>query len=97
MINRILIKYRFLLARFHIEYICQQTTARKMLNTIENIKNSSTKERPLDPTYNRAMGSLRNQLEDSAELGLQVLMWLIRAKRTLTIEELQVAVCIKLD
>lgn len=53
---------RFLLARFNIDYICQQTTAKKVLVALKKIKSSSGagSERPLDPTYDRVIETLRS-------------------------------------
>lgn len=86
---------RFLLVRFHIEHICQQTTANQLLKALKNLKSASTGERPLDPTYARAMENIRRQGRDSANLALKVLSWLVKATRTLTVEELQIAVSIE--
>lgn len=86
---------RFLLVRFHVDYLCQQATPKQILTALDKLRNSSTRDRPLDPIYNRAMRTLSNQSETCAELGLSILSWLVKARRTLTVEELLVAVSIE--
>lgn len=86
---------RFLLVRFHIDYLCQQTTAKEILTALETLKSSTSKNRPLDPTYNRVIDTIFQQPESCVELAIQVLTWLFQAKRTLTIGEIQTAVSVK--
>lgn len=89
------ITYRFLFVRFHIEYLCQQPTAKKLLSALEELKNSSTKKGYLDSTYDRIMETIRGQSEECAELALRVLLWLVKARRTLTVKEIQIAVSVE--
>lgn len=87
--------FRFLFVHFHVEYLCQQTTVREILTEIENLKNASTDETPLDPTYDRAIETLRKQSKNSINLALNVLSWLVNARRILTTDELRHAVSVK--
>jgi ankyrin repeat protein len=84
-----------LLVHFHIKYICEQTTKNQIMVMLERLKNSPTKERPLDPTYNRAMESIRRQGGSCLDLALKIFVWLVNSRRTLTIEEIQIAVSIQ--
>lgn len=93
----ILIGIRFLLVRFHIEYLCQQTNSKQILAVLEVLKHSSTIRRPLDPTYDRVMEAVSQQPESCANLVVKVLSWLVKAKRTLTIQEIQTAVSVELE
>jgi len=49
----------------------------------------------MDPTYDRIVGSLKAQHENSVALALNTLCWLTKAHRTLTINELQIAVAVQ--
>lgn len=91
--------YRFLLVHFHIEYLCQQTTVREILTELERLKTSSSEEEdsPLRPTYDRAMEILRGQSKSCVLLALKILSWLVKARRTLTVRELQQAVSVEED
>lgn len=86
---------RFLLVRFHINYLCQQTTTRGLLAELDKIRSSSSGERPLDPTYDRAMQHVRMQAKNCEVLAIKVLSWLVKARRTLTVEDIRVAVSIE--
>lgn len=84
-----------MLVRFHIEYLNQQTTTRRFLSALDNLKNSSSSGgSPLEKTYDRAMESIRNQ-RDPAKLAFKVFWWLVRANRTLSIEEIRIAVSVE--
>lgn len=86
---------RFLLARFHIQYLCQQTTTRKFLNALETLKNSSpSANSPLDPTYDRVMDSIRDQ-KSSSTMALKVLSWLVQTKRQLSVNEIRVGISVE--
>jgi len=49
----------------------------------------------MDPTYDRIIGSLKARHDNSVMLALNTLCWLTKAHRTLTINELQVAVAVQ--
>lgn len=68
-----------------------------MLTALETLMSSSSKdsERPLDRTYDRVIETLCSQPQSYVDLGLLVLLWLVKAKRTLTVEELQTAISVE--
>lgn len=86
---------RFLLVRFHIEYLCQQTTARQVLRALEMLKGSSIESGQLDFAYGRALENISSQPPSAKDLAFKSLSWLVRAKRPLTVEELRIAVSIE--
>lgn len=84
-----------MLVRFHTQYICEQASQKAIQNALEKLKSSSIEECLLDLTYDRAMNSIRGQSKSLVELALKVLSWLVKAKRTLTVEELRATVSVK--
>lgn len=86
---------RFLLVHFHLEYICQQTTAKQILYALEKLKGVANREGPLNPTFDRAMENLRRQPKNCSDLAIKVLIWLAKTRRVLTVDEVQVAVSIE--
>jgi ankyrin repeat protein len=82
--------------KFHVEYICQQSTRRQIKEALVKLKRSSTEKRPLDPTYDRAMKSIHEKPESLRELAIKILSWLVHAQRTLTVKEVQTAVSVEL-
>ncbi|KAH8153587.1 uncharacterized protein LAJ45_02400 [Morchella importuna] len=84
-----------LLVRFHLEYICQQTTAKQILQALTKLKGIIDREGPLEPTFIRAIENLRRQPKNCSDLAVKVLVWLAKTRRTLTVDEIQVAVSIE--
>lgn len=82
--------------RFHLDSLCEQTNAREILDTLDNLKNCSTAiVEQLHVVYGRALKSIRDELTHKERaLGLKVLRFLVRAGRTLTVKELQIAVSV---
>lgn len=78
-----------------MEYLCQQPTAKHILRALKDIKNSTTKERPLYPTYDRVIETIHQQPRNCADLAIKVLSWLVKAKRTLTAAEIRTAVSVE--
>jgi len=89
--------YRFLYISLNIDYICAQPTIKCILDEVDNLKNARTSEKPLDPIYDRIIDRLKKQHENNAALALKALSWLTKARRILTIKELQVAVSVEPD
>lgn len=87
-----LTRRRFLLVRFHVEYLCRQTSAKQILTELDRL---STGKGSLDPTYDRAMEDLRGQPKNYVELAFKVLCWLVKSRRTLTVDEILVAVSVE--
>lgn len=50
---------------------------------------------PMDSTYKRAMESIRKEGNEGNDLALRTLSWLVQAKRTLMVGEIQVALSVK--
>lgn len=89
-------EHRFLLAKFHVEYVCKQATRKQIKDALVKLKSSSTEKRPLDPTYDRVMRSIDEKPESCKELAIKILSWLVHAQRTLTVKEVQTVVSIEL-
>lgn len=92
-----LTRTRFLWARLQLMHICKQTSTEKILFTLEKIRDekSSTPERFLDQSYDRSMMNICNQRESSVNLAAKIFSWLARTRRTLTLDELRIAVSVK--
>lgn len=88
---------RFLLIHFHIQYICQQTSPKNILKELEKLKIPTTDEGHLDKIYDRAIESIQKQGKPAIVLAKRIFSWLLKAKRTLTVDELQMGVAIELD
>ncbi|KAH0609139.1 uncharacterized protein H6S33_001367 [Morchella sextelata] len=87
----------FLWARLQLMHICKQTSTEKILFTLEKILDErfSTPERFLDQSYDRAMMNICNQRKSSVNLAAKIFSWLARTRRTLTLDELRIAVAVK--
>lgn len=80
-----------MLVHFHVNYICEQTTPNEILEALDGLKNSSTDERPLDPTYKRAIETLKKQAKGPRALAINILSWLLKARRPMTVDEIRTA------
>ncbi|RPB01624.1 hypothetical protein L873DRAFT_1675556 [Choiromyces venosus 120613-1] len=89
----------FLLVRFDIEHICQQPSVWDLKQELHKLKglSHSSEEWPLDPTYDRIMETLRSRPKGSVDRAIKILSWLSMAQRTLTVEELRVAISVEAD
>ncbi|KAI5838616.1 hypothetical protein DFP73DRAFT_502743, partial [Morchella snyderi] len=85
----------FLAVRFHLDYLCQQTTVKQIFTALETLKDHIVGENLLDPTYDRVKEAILNQPKKCAELAIRILSWLVHTKRVLTIKEIQTAVSIE--
>ncbi|KAF8532214.1 hypothetical protein BDD12DRAFT_920271, partial [Trichophaea hybrida] len=85
----------FLLAHFYTEHLCRLTTKSQIWEALKQIENESTNERPLDLMYDRAVEDIRRKSRSEVELALKIFSWLTTARRTLTVDELRVAVSIE--
>lgn len=88
---------RFLLVHFHVEYLFQQTTTAKISAALSRLAGSSNKEQPLDCIYDRAMENVNRWGQSCRELALKIFSWLVKAQRTLTVDEIQFAVSVEQD
>jgi hypothetical protein len=59
------------------------------------LKNFATGSEAYDRAYEDAMERIKGQVKDQEELAMQVLTWITRSKRSLTISELQHALAVK--
>lgn len=88
-------KGMFLLVRFHIEYLCQQTSPKQILMALDKIEASSAGIKPLSPTYDRVIQEINRQGTDATNLAMRVFYWLMGARALLTVEDLQIAVSVE--
>lgn len=88
---------RFSLAHFHINYLCQLTTANKILRELDGLKRGSIGEKSLNSTYERVIERLERQPKDQKELAVTILSWLVFAapNRVLAVQELRTAVSVE--
>lgn len=49
----------------------------------------------MDPIYNRAVERIRRQGRSSSDLAFNILSWLVKARRALTVEELRVGISVE--
>ena len=84
---------RFLLAKFHFDFLSQKINARKLLNAIETLKNPSSRVDALEQCYKRVVDGIRARDENDG-LALDVLALLSRATTPLRINELQDALAV---
>jgi hypothetical protein len=82
---------RFLLVVFQTEHICNQTSAREMLN--------AAKDMPSAPNeiYARTVRQIESQSPSQAKLAKRVLYWLTLALESLTPDALSVALAVEKD
>ncbi|KAA8892763.1 ankyrin repeat-containing domain protein [Sphaerosporella brunnea] len=88
-------KGMFLLVQFHIDHLCQLTTVKQVRQELAKLKQDAMEERPLDPTYDRAVELLRSQGRFEVQLALKILLWITKAPRPLLVDELRIAVAIE--
>jgi hypothetical protein len=88
---------RFLFVDLNIRYLCKQPTVGDMLTELESLQKAQKTGKPMDPTYDRILDAIRYQPKTYATLAIRILAWLVKAPRTLKINELQIAVSLKAD
>jgi hypothetical protein len=67
------------------------------LTELERLQNAQTAAKSMDFTYDQILEAIRNQPETSTSLAIRTLAWLVKARRILTIKELQIAVSLEAD
>lgn len=80
---------RFLLARFQMDRLENQTTARKVRTALLDM---STK---LIDTYDDTISRIEGQCKEKRELAMRVLGWISHARRPLTSQELRYALAVE--
>lgn len=80
----------------NVEYLCQQTTARKILKALEKVKGppDGHEGAPLNSTYERAIETI-NQQPKTKNLAFNTLSWIVNARGALTVNELLLAVSVQ--
>lgn len=86
---------RFLLVRFHMDYLCQQPTVKNMLTALDELSKNTPATTSLDLTYDRVMKTIYKQSDTCVALALRIFTWIIKAKWTLNVKEIQIAVSIE--
>lgn len=84
-----------MLVKFQIEHLCQQTTAKQILVALDGFKCASTGKGPLGPTYDIIIKRIRSQPKSCADLALKVISCLVKARQTLTIDEIRIATVVQ--
>lgn len=73
---------------------CQCVSPNQLKAALKELRAPLRTERPLDGIYNKTMDRISQQPARRAQLALKVLSWLVKAARTLTVDEIRVAVSI---
>jgi hypothetical protein len=83
---------RFLLARMHVDTLKGQPTIDQMRVALKNLP---TGAKGLHQTYDQAMERIDSQQPEIRDLAKHILMWVVHAKRALSVQELQDALAIE--
>ena len=83
---------RFLLARLHLESLADKTTIKAVKQALKALPRG---EGALHHAYGETLTRIESQLPGFALLAKNTLMWLVYAKRELTIQELRCALAIE--
>ena len=103
--------YRFLIAKFNVDYILGLRTVGGIEQALQNLSIPETtgmainnpplereNERRMDDVYNRIIDSIRKMSQDTnGKYAFRALSWISYATRTLTPQELLVAICVEAD
>jgi ankyrin repeat domain-containing protein 50 len=74
--------YRFLLAKFQLDYILKPKEPRRRLKALETVP------KDLPSAYHDVLDRIERSDDGDTELALEVLSWISRAQRTLRMDEL---------
>lgn len=85
---------RFLLARLHLESLADKTTIKAVKRALKELPRG---EGALNHAYEETLRRIEGQGPSFASLARNTLMWLVCAKRELTIQELRYALAIEED
>ena len=89
-------RHRFLLARFNVDYILGFGTAPEIKRALTNFSTSEREnEQRMDETYDRIIGSIREKPQGIQKYVYRALSWIVYATRTLTVQELLVAISVE--
>jgi hypothetical protein len=84
---------RFLLAKFHLEYLQDQTSEKMVRDSLSRLPHGAD---ALNESYTEAMSRIEMQLPNFVHMAKKLLSWVISARRPLTVPELQHALAIEL-
>ena len=88
--------HRFLLARFNVDYILEFGTVPEIKQALTNLSTSEREnERRMDETYDRIISSIREKPQSIQKYVYRALSWIGYATRTLTVQELLVAISVE--
>ena len=93
--------HRFLLATFNIDYILGFANAGGIKRALSNLSipeattTERENERRMDSVYNRIVASIGAQTQETKKYAFRALSWIGYATRTLTIQELLVAISVE--
>ncbi|KAF8856206.1 hypothetical protein BDZ45DRAFT_705761 [Acephala macrosclerotiorum] len=84
----------FLLAQLHLKSLVGKTSPKKVRDALKKLPTGSE---AYDYAYQNAMERIERQAVDEKELAMQVLSWIVCAKRPLKTTELQHALAVEID
>jgi ankyrin repeat protein len=87
-------RFRFLLARLHIELLLDKRRIKEVKATLANLHNG---EEALDKAYKEALLRIECQTVGDCKLAKKVLSWISLAKRPLTVSEILCALAVEPD
>ncbi|KAJ4161615.1 uncharacterized protein LMH87_007645 [Akanthomyces muscarius] len=87
----------FLLAKLHIDTLKGKRTPMAIRKALTELAELATGSDAYDRVYNNAMKRIEGQLKGQTKLAMQVLSWIVNAKRPLTTSELQHALAVEID
>jgi hypothetical protein len=82
---------RFLLARLHIESLCEKPTIKAVQEALTHLP------KDLNETYDSAMKRIEDQGDMNKNIAYSALTWVVNAKRPLTVSEIQTALAVEPD
>lgn len=81
------------MVHFHINDLCQYTTAREVDDALKMLHTITPAENPLHEMYDRVIGNIiQRQHPSRMKLANRILSWLVAAKEVLQSEELRMAI-----
>ena len=88
--------YRFLLAKFNVDYILQFSMVLEVKQALSNLSTLEREnEQRMDEIYDRIIGSILEKPQSIQKYVFRALSWIGYATRTLTIQELLVAISVQ--
>lgn len=93
-ISGLLIPIRFLYVHLVISSLLQQPTVNHIFGELKKLKAVTVREDPYKTIYTRAIASIHAQPKNHATIALKILLWVTKAKQTLTVGALREAIAI---